>query len=172
MRFKVSGIPADGIEEELKLPIKLHEITLKEGVRVFIKIQKIDDAVLVEGMAEGNALMICSRCLKEFISPVKTNFNVEYVPGGPLSREEEHELTGRELDISFYEEDEIDIEALVREQILLAVPMKPLCSADCRGICPTCGANLNETACKCGKEEIDPRLAPLKKLKESLKFRK
>jgi len=60
----------------------------------------------------------------------------------------------------------------VKEQVLLSVPMKPLCRNDCAGLCPVCGRDLNEGACNCRKEELDPRLAPLAQFKETLKDRK
>ena len=169
MRLTVSSIPADGIEERLRLPISLNDVVLEGDVQTFLKASKVGDNVLVGGYVSSVALLICSRCLKKFSFPLKINFNVEYVPSGSISEADEYELTKKELDVGFYQNDEIDIENLVREQILLAVPMKPLCKSDCEGICPKCGKDLNEMSCGCSSDDIDSRLAPLKKLKESLK---
>ena len=169
MRITVSLIPESGIKEELKLPIAIGERASEEEVRVSLDVSRFGDRVIVKGRAASGVALTCSRCLKEYSYPVKVNFDVEYVPFSELSEEGEHELARNELDISFYRNDEIDIGDLVREQILLAIPMKPLCELDCRGICFRCGKNLNEEVCECSAGEIDPRLAPLKKLRETMR---
>ncbi|MCK5427573.1 MAG: DUF177 domain-containing protein, partial [Thermodesulfovibrionia bacterium] len=101
--------------------------------------------------------------------PLKVDFRVEYLPQKEAIQHREHELTGNDLNVGFYEDDEIDMKGLLREQILLAVPMKPLCKTECSGICPQCGKNLNTASCKCITKKIDPRLAKLETLKESIK---
>jgi len=172
MRITVSNIPESGIEEELRVPIAIGDIKLKEDVRVFLKASRFGSKVLVEGRFTSVAFVICSRCLEEFSFPIEDSFSIEYIPYGELAQGKEHELTKEDLDISFYHNDEINVEDLIREQILLSVPMKPLCKSDCQGICPECGTNLNETPIHrsgCSSEKIDHRLTPLKKLKESLK---
>lgn len=165
MRITVSSIPEGGIEEELRLPVDLGDVKLKEDVQVFLRVSKSGSEVLVEGRFRFVAFLVCSRCLKEFSFPIKNNFSIEYSPYRELSKEKEHELTREELDVNFYHNDEIDIEDLIREQIFLFVPMRPLCKSDCQGICPQCGTNLNEISCGCSSEKIDHRLAPLKKLR-------
>lgn len=166
MRLTISSIPESGIEEELKFPIALNNVVLEEDVQVFLKASRFGDKVLVDGRATSMASLVCSRCLKKISFPVKMRFNVEYIPYREFAEEDEHELTREELDVSFYRDDEIDIRDLVREQMLLAIPMKPLCGSNCQGICSKCGKNLNEASCECSTEEIDPRLAPLKSLKD------
>lgn len=166
MRIIVSSIPEDGLEEELQLPLSLGDIALKKEVRVLFKASKFGDRVLMNGHITSEAELVCSRCLKNFPYPVKINFNAEYAPYFKFTGEEEHELTKEELDVSFYQGDEINIGGLIKEQIILAVPMKPLCKSDCRGLCLKCGENLNEISCDCSFEEVDPRLEPLKKLKK------
>jgi len=172
MRIIVSGIPEGGLEERLKIPLVISDIELKEEVQVLLNVVKFGDKVIVRGEASSEVSLACSRCLVNFSFPVKVDFDVEYVPEREFTKIEEHELTKGELDITFYRDDEIDIDELLREQILLAIPMKPLCSADCKGLCPSCGKNLNEDKCICSVEAIDPRLAVLKRLKESLKNNK
>jgi uncharacterized protein len=82
------------------------------------------------------------------------------------------ELSGRglerdELAVSFYRDGRIDLSHMVVEQIVLALPMKPLCKPDCRGLCALCGANRNLESCDCAPEESDPRWAPLKTLQKT-----
>jgi len=70
-----------------------------------------------------------------------------------------------DLDISFYKGDRIDLTELIKEQILLYLPMQPLCSTDCKGLCPKCRKSLKDGPCNCEVKEIDPRFEVLKKLK-------
>jgi DUF177 domain-containing protein len=107
----------------------------------------------------------CDRCLKPVAFAVDQSFDLLYVP--PLGIGEEHELGEDDLSIGFYQDDEIDFDDLVREQIELALPMARLCGDDCRGLCPECGANLNDAECACEAEEVDARWAALKELKSN-----
>ncbi|MBI5057915.1 MAG: DUF177 domain-containing protein [Nitrospirae bacterium] len=173
MKINVSGIPEEGLQQEIDLPVVINDSKKPNTAHVFIKAVKFDTRVLIEGSVKVTAEFKCSRCLKEYSLPLALSFKEEYVPAEEVGKEKnELELTNDELDVSFYRDDEIDMEELIKEQILLAVPMKPLCGDECRGLCPGCGINLNEGACACGKKEIDPRLAPLEKFKELLKTRK
>jgi uncharacterized protein len=90
--------------------------------------------------------------------------NVMYNPVENLKDEEKHELKVDELDMGFYSGDEMDLSDLVKEQIILNLPMKPLCNNSCKGICLQCGADLNSVNCSCSERGIDPRLEVLKKL--------
>ena len=69
------------------------------------------------------------------------------------------------MDFSTYDGDRIDLDEIVREQILLALPTRQLCAEDCKGLCPSCGANLNEKACGCEQQQTDPRWSALEALK-------
>jgi uncharacterized protein len=107
----------------------------------------------------------CSRCLEAFLSPVDAPFDLRYQPYAPETSEGEREIQEDDLTTSYYENDAIDLGQLMREQFYLALPMKPLCRDECRGLCPVCGTNLNRGTCECKREWEDPRLAVLKKLK-------
>lgn len=165
MRLTVSRIPESGIEEKLKLRISLNDNMPTQDVEVLFKAIKFGDRVLIEGRAKTKATLGCSRCLKHFFSPVDITFNTEYIPHRETGEEGEHELTAEELDVNTYINDQIDLTEAVRDHILLSLPMKALCNAQCKGMCLHCGKNFNEGACECRSDYIDPRLAPLKKLK-------
>ncbi|HDH11427.1 MAG TPA: DUF177 domain-containing protein [Nitrospirae bacterium] len=169
MRLNVSDIPDDGLQAELDLPVEISGSAGPEVVHVRINASRFGKKILIEGSLKMSLSLECSRCLKEYSFPLDLAFRDEYNPVEEFENEDEQELTGRELDISSYSNDEIDISELIKEQVLLNVPMKPLCRSDCQGICPGCGKHLNEGSCECKAKEIDPRLAPLKKLKESMK---
>ena len=89
---------------------------------------------------------------------------MRYLPASEMSTEEEREVPDEDLETSYYRDDRIDLNELLREQFYLALPMKPLCLDDCRGLCAQCGTNLNTGSCDCAPVWEDPRLAPLKNL--------
>ena len=171
MRITVSNIPDSGLEEELKMSVTLLDNITADNIPVSLKIFRVGDKVLINGNAAAEAPLQCSRCLENFSYPLDVNFEAEYIPFQEFIGTGE-ELLREELDISFYENDQIDIEEIVSEHLLLAVPMKPLCKSDCRGICPQCGINLNTDSCKCDVKEIDPRLSALKEFQRIMKNRK
>jgi uncharacterized protein len=79
--------------------------------------------------------------------------------------EGEREIEEDDLSTAFYENEEIDLGQLMREQFYLSLPMKPLCGPDCKGLCPICGTNLNRGTCECKREWDDPRFSALRELK-------
>lgn len=126
---------------------------------------KLKDDIFISGDISAQINLVCSRCLKGFIFQVEPVFKLSYELQ-PVKNVEDLELKKDELDISFYDGESIDITTqLVLEQIVLNIPMKPLCKDSCLGLCSNCGKNLNEGDCGCVTEEIDPRLAILKNLK-------
>jgi uncharacterized protein len=106
----------------------------------------------------------CSRCTEGFTVPVHAAFDLLYLPAASAETEAEHEVQEDDLNTSYYREGVIDLADLVREQLYLSLPMKPLCQEGCRGLCPECGINLNHASCDCAPAWEDPRLAPLKAL--------
>jgi len=121
--------------------------------------------ILVRGHLEGSLQVSCSRCLTSFSHPVEADFDLLLAPGpGPVGKEEE-ELSKADLDVDFYTGEMVNLENILREQILLTLPLKPLCSEACQGICPRCGADLNQEICQCPAEESDSPFAILKKIK-------
>lgn len=169
MRLIVSDIPEEGLTRELALPIVLRDDAPPDTASVLLRARRHGNRVFINGRAVITARFVCSRCLGDFSSSMDVSFSEEYVPAVSGEGEADHELTGTELALNYYSGDEIDVAGLVREQVLLSVPMKPLCREDCRGICPRCGKDLSGGDCGCREDRIDPRLAPLKKLKETLK---
>lgn len=108
----------------------------------------------------------CSRCLDPFVLPVDATFDLRYQPHAEAGgKNDEVEIEEDDLSTAFYENDEIDLGQLMREQFLLSLPMKPLCSDACHGLCSICGTNLNRTTCDCKRDWDDPRLAALRELR-------
>ncbi len=124
------------------------------------------DKVMLVGSVKATIEYDCDRCLTAFSAPLDQSFDLLYVPAvRPASAQEEKELDSDDLSTAFYQDDVIDLDDMVREQIELALPMTRLCDEQCRGLCPECGANLNEQRCDCSIEQVDPRWAALKELK-------
>jgi len=101
--------------------------------------------------------------------PISEEFEGLYLTLKEAPREDEVELSPDDMEIGFLREEAVEVEEILKERIWLSIPMKPLCKEDCKGLCPTCGKDLNEGECDCPKEAIDPRFAVLKDLKLSLK---
>ena len=123
----------------------------------------------VAGHVTGEIEMTCGRCLEAFTLPVAGEFDLRYVPRAENAGEDERELGEDDLTTAFYDEDRIDIGQLIAEQFHLALPMKPLCSEGCKGLCPHCGTNWNAGTCNCSEKWEDPRLAVLKTLAQKRK---
>ncbi len=98
--------------------------------------------------------------------PVAESFDVLYLPHTPAGSAEERMVEDDDLSTAFYEDNVIDLGQLMQEQCYLAVPMKPLCREDCRGLCSECGTNLNSGSCECRQTWVDPRLAVLDQLRK------
>ena len=122
------------------------------------------DVYRASGRATGRLQVECSRCVEPFDVPVDAAFDLQYVPLAANTGDGEREIGEDDLTTAYYREGMLDVIDMLREQFQLALPMKPLCSDACRGLCPECGANLNRTTCGCAPRWEDPRLAPLKGL--------
>jgi uncharacterized protein len=165
MKVQVSDITDEGLDLEFQEIVKV-SVPLLLPAKVRLRLEKVASEVFAQGEVSTRMELQCSRCLRNFPKDMDMNINVVYHPLEELTGEEKHEVREDELDMGFYRDDELNIQDLVAEQILLNVPMKPLCSESCRGICPKCGADMNVNPCRCEHKETDPRLAVLKKLLE------
>jgi uncharacterized protein len=136
-----------------------------EPATLVFDVHKQDDRrYRLEGRVAGTLELCCSRCLEPIALPVDAAFDLEYLPRTENVGEGEREIAEDDLATAFYTDETIDLGALVSEQFHLALPMKPLCSETCRGLCPQCGTNLNVASCACRQEWEDARLSGLKVL--------
>jgi uncharacterized protein len=121
--------------------------------------------ILVRGSLAGQMELACSRCLESFAAPAAIDFDLLLVPGPPTAYAPEEELSLADLDQDYYTGESVDLENLLREQIILLLPLKPLCDEACKGLCPHCGANLNRETCTCPTDTVNSPFALLAKLK-------
>jgi uncharacterized protein len=140
--------------------------TVVAPVSLVFDIYKDKDKFHLRGVVKTTLEMSCGRCLEPFRLAVDAPFDLRYQPHAPQHEAGEREIEADDLDTAYYENDEIDLGQLMQEQFYLALPMKPLCKDDCKGLCPTCGTNLNKATCDCKTDWEDPRLAALKALKK------
>jgi uncharacterized protein len=127
----------------------------------------LDGQIRIAGDIETKVELVCARCLEPVVDEVSRSFDLFYSPvpkGG--EKPEEARLNEDDAEIGFFEGEGIFLADVLREQVLLALPMKVICRSDCRGLCPNCGANLNHEECRCETHATDPRLAPLARLKQ------
>ncbi len=113
--------------------------------------------------------MECSRCLEPVTYPFLLEFDYTLVPEESGIGEEDLSAADENLNCGTYKDEVVDLGPLVLEQIVLQIPVKPLCNESCKGLCPHCGINLNKAACDCGKETADHRFAALKDFKVAKK---
>ena len=123
--------------------------------------------VRLRGSLSAEVEIDCDRCADAVADPLEVEFDALFVPAeSERSAHENVELATGDLDYSVYVDEAIDLDELAREQILLALPARRLCRETCKGLCPTCGANLNVEACDCAEQETDPRWAALGDLRK------
>lgn len=164
MKLPLSDIPDEGFDFEFREILESNLFKLLSPVRALLRIDRCGSEVFIKGTLLFELELQCSRCLKVFAADSSVGLNAVYHPIEELRGEEKHELIKDEMDLDFYKNDELDIDELLKEQIILSIPMQPLCSETCRGICPECGADLSIDVCQCKHKEIDQRFAVLKTL--------
>ena len=128
------------------------------------KHQIIQDIRLV-GELQARFELACARCLEPVEQEVSRKFDLLYRPLGADAGREELSVTAAEAEIGYYQGEGLLLEDAVREQVLLALPLKVICREDCKGLCPHCGKNLNAGLCSCADPQEDPRWAALKEIR-------
>ena len=117
------------------------------------------------GQLSGTFQGCCSRCLKSYSFDLTKEFDFALVPSPGKSERRAEALTRDDLGLSYYSTEEIDLTPLITEQVMLALPTRPLCAETCRGLCGGCGVNLNTENCLCSDSVGDPRMAIFRTLK-------
>ena len=140
-------------------------IRLTEPATVKGKVRLSGNEVFVNGHIDTRAQVECDRCLQQIELPVSADFALEYITGSDYESSNLAELTEDAMAVSVFDGETIDVDEIVKEQIVLAVPTRVLCREDCKGICPECGIDKNTGECQCVTDDIDPRWAALKNLK-------
>jgi uncharacterized protein len=174
MKLDVSHVPETGIEVSAELDASQIEISdaavaLSADLRLEGRVLEAGEEMLLEGTLRGTFSLNCGRCLSSFSQPFEIEVSATYVNAVDTELEDPAENAPPEVTRIAFVGNEIDLASGVREDLLLNVPIKPLCSEDCHGLCPQCGVDLNEDECTCEKKPGDPRLAGLRDIRAKLK---
>ncbi|MBA2501829.1 MAG: DUF177 domain-containing protein [Pyrinomonadaceae bacterium] len=171
MRIEVENLDRAGKEFSHRyasgeLTLEDERIRFAEQVSLSGRATRKGVEVQLRGKINTRVEVACDRCHRDVSFSISTDFDVKYVPAQNDDVSETAELGADDLDASVYEDGWVDADELVREQVLLSVPMRLLCQDECKGLCAGCGADLNSETCSCRQDEIDPRWAALAALKE------
>ncbi len=187
MRVNIDEIKEAGIERSWDLSLQqLDEVLAgdragyraRAAARVEARLERLGRRIRLAARTRAELSCPCGRCLEPVALAVPVDFQLTLVPAErqePAPAEEEGAEDGRSRVAGSFDAEEadeepitgkvLDLDAMVREQILLALPPYPVCSEGCRGLCPVCGANLNDRDCGCDRHVPDPRWDALRKLK-------
>ena len=144
------------------LDIDIDEFSFDDDIHVICSMQKDMGLARIEGEVDASPVLECSRCLKSFRQDIVGNFSIiarQLKKGETIPVYSDDDRNEDEDDLIYvaHDEDSIDITKFVHDALLLSIPLKPVCSEDCKGLCPVCGNNLNESECGCNRESNDPR---------------
>lgn len=155
---------AEEVEKPGQDDIPASEFSFAEPVAVSLVYYRAGRELFFHGQLQGRVRGICGRCVEDFFFAVVKKFDFVLTPD-PLPACKSRELTRDELGMSFYSGDEVDLAPFIREQALLALPLRSLCDENCRGLCPGCGVDLNHRPCSCSTPQGDPRMAVFRDLR-------
>jgi len=186
---KIAEITAEGLSlsadltgEELGLTDA--DVSIRGAVAVGLDLRAVERTICVDGVVEGTAVRQCVRCLKAFDDPMAFSIHVAYereVKSSPVVAKRHDSQKGKTTtppevepeehndDLYYFAGDHLDLMPMVREQVILASPMHPLCDDACRGLCARCGKDLNEGLCRCPVESTGSPFDVLRNLKETLR---
>lgn len=171
MRYNVSQLLKDHIGAMRNYPIRQDITDLDPSLKPLtdlngnVDLIHTNDGILVRANLHTSAELTCSRCLTQFSMPVRFKIDEEFYPltdinsGARLPLPEDVDLSAT-IDSNYL----LDLSEVVRQDLMLALPLVPLCRNECKGLCAICGQNWNEGDCECDDGELDPRFAALQQL--------
>jgi uncharacterized protein len=152
--YQVSEIPFDETELRMIAPAEVRG-----------RVRRANDEAELRGELRAKVSVPCARCLKPVELPIEVKFAERFVPAVEWRDEEAHELQEDELNLAVFDGEAIELDDVVREEIVLAIPGQVLCREDCKGLCPVCGIARNESPCNCETTAVDIRWEKLKDLR-------
>ncbi len=165
------GLDLDQREDAASLPLLSEvageaEVIFTHPIHARIHARLSGKTVLIDGRAESKVRLPCSRCLEPFDINIDTNFSGTAVPEIPAMDDaaavDDIELAAKDMEVIVYSGDYIDLGDEIAQQIIMSLPFKPLCRDACKGLCSRCGADLNQTACRCQPQDEGGPFAVLK----------
>ncbi len=158
MLIDLDRLPKEGVRlsrdfEFLGLDLVEENAVFLEPAHAEVSVRLVGDEILIQGEVSARLSFVCSRCLTPFEFPVASRFDLVYLPEDIDALSEE--LSDEKIDQMFYSGRQLDLRAVVLEQLNLTFPAKPLCASDCEGICAVCGELIRDAKCSCLVKEPD-----------------
>ncbi|MGD2037413.1 MAG: DUF177 domain-containing protein [Desulfobacterales bacterium] len=149
--------------------VKKRECEFLKPLTIRLKAFRVRELFEVQGTFWTSVRQPCSRCLKDFDSPLMSDFELTYTKEIPdmmdVFEDEEIELRAEEIGMFYFKGEEINLEHGIQEQVVMALPLQPICNDNCKGLCSQCGSDLNRGDCGCTRESAPNKFAVLKDLK-------
>jgi uncharacterized protein len=173
-QIKEEGLALDFEEKPEVFPVLSEMINQGEcefvaPIKTALRAIRIGDMIEVKGEINTFVRLPCGRCLKEYETPLTSRFDLTYVHRIPGAQEdedqEEVEISAAEMGLIYFEGDEIRLQEGLQEQVIMAFPIKALCKENCKGLCSSCGNDLNQGDCGCDRQPPNGKFAALKNLK-------
>lgn len=178
MRFELKDISESGVRQtysckveefpDLQTLQEQEELRFTDLLSFELRLQKSGQIVEVDGLFATRVALTCGHCLQTFEQQIASDFTLTYTPLKNLPAEEEAddvELDTDELGLVYYKNDMLELFHPLQEQVLMSLPIAPLCSAKCKGLCPECGCDLNKESCQCEKKTFNNKFSALAGLK-------
>ena len=165
MEILLKDIPDQGLdiayeEDPRLLGLVEDRVGFEEKIAIRGKLSKAGEIVSLDGWLTTRLILQCSRCLKGFPFPLYLELVTQFLPLVQAPRvspgEDSEDVQTEETELNFYQGESVLLDDLVREEVILAIPMQPLCDPNCHGLCSRCGQDLNLHACACRQEEAAP----------------
>jgi uncharacterized protein len=185
MEFKVSELEREPIDYDLELAPgeidfgqeaeQVGQLAAEGQAEVLHEHRGPKDIVAdirLKGQFSGKFQVPCARCVEPVEIPLAAEYDLIFRPAGADSDAPERSITAPETEIGYYLKDSLLLEDVLREQVLLSLPVRTLCKPDCKGLCPRCGENRNSQACTCEVGPSDPRWEALAGLRDRIKLEK
>jgi uncharacterized protein len=173
-QIKENGLTLEFEEKPEVFPVLFEmtnqgECNFLAPIKTALRAIRIDDMIDVKGTINTLVRLPCGRCLKEYETPLKSQFDLTYVNRLPDFQEDEQadevEISAVEMGLIYFEGEDINLQDRIQEQVIMALPARALCSENCKGLCTDCGKDLNAGDCGCNRQPPDNRFAALKNLK-------
>jgi uncharacterized protein len=181
MEFIVSELEREPIDFDLELApgevdlgeeaVQLGPLTASGRAEVIHEHRGPKDIVAdirLKGRFDGRFEVPCARCIEPVEIPLSADYDLIFRPAAADAEATERSITAPETEIGYYLEDSLSLEDVLREQVLLSLPVKTLCKPDCKGLCPRCGADRNSQPCTCDAGPSDPRWEALAGLRSRI----
>ncbi len=154
--------------EEIEQNAPLHTVGRVELIRENRGARQVVEDIRFVAKFSIGVKSPCARCLDPMEHAIAEDFDLIYRPQGVDAKGNEVSISQAETEIGYYQGDGLLLEDVLKEQVLLALPVKQVCRANCKGLCPHCGNNLNMESCECVGTMADPRWAALEDIRKKL----